>query len=59
MVVKKRLSDGILVSINNWNLLPDNELKKFEDVQSVELPKAIQERINPTIIKPKRGRRKS
>ena len=60
MHTKKRLSDGCLVSLVNFNLLPDSELKKFEDIREIELPKAIQERIEPKpILTPKRGRRKS
>jgi hypothetical protein len=60
MQTKKRLSDGCLVSLVNFNLLPDSELKKFEDIREIELPKAIQERIElKPILTPKRGRRKS
>ena len=60
MQTKKRLSDGCLVSLVNFNLLPDSELKKFEDIREIELPKAIQDRLeDKPILTPKRGRRKS
>lgn len=53
-MVKKRILDGVMIELSNWNLLPDIEKKKFEDVQPIELPKAIQDRhVEPT----KRGRK--
>lgn len=59
MQTKKRLSDGCLVSLSNWDVLPDSQVKMFEDVMEIELPKAIQERIETKqILTPKRGRRK-
>lgn len=44
-MIKKRLSDGILVSLADWNLLPDSQLKNFEDVQDIELPNVIKARV--------------
>ena len=59
MQTKKRLSDGCLVSLINFNLLPDSELKKFEDIKEIELPKAIQDRLDDKpILTPKRGRKR-
>ena len=59
MQTKKRVSDGCLVTISNFNLLPVSQIKKFEEVIEIELPNAIQERIEvKPILTPKRSRRK-
>lgn len=47
MINKKRLKDGKIVSLSNWDILPNNTLKGFEDVMSPEIPQALKDRLEP------------
>ena len=47
MINKKRLKDGKIVSLSNWDVLPNNTLKGFEDIMSAEIPQALKDRLEP------------
>jgi hypothetical protein len=50
MIQKKRIKDGLIIVMSNWDLLPISQQKKFNELDIIEIPNSIQSRLEPKPI---------